>query len=172
MGAGEQRDELRGLVLHDEVWLAPEDRPAAPLLVTTMPCGANRVARASMPRASSCEQSMLPRGLVAAHAQRDGRWSVVEGAHASVRANPMRSSQRSTSHCGCDSVMLRYAARRLMAGGSVGRSGRADRPRPREMARSTALTNPLALRLPARLVSATASSTTAEAGTRVRCSSW
>ena len=52
----------------------------------------------------------------------------------------------------------------------MGGSGRAFRRR--DTVRSTALTKPVALRLPARRARSTASSTTADAGTRVRCSNW
>ena len=61
----------------------------------------------------------------------------------------------------------RYA--RAASGGRRMPGGPADRsPRPRESWRSTALTKPAALGLPAARVSSTASSTTADAGTRSR----
>jgi hypothetical protein len=50
--------------------------------------------------------------------------------------------------------------------------GKGTADRFREIARNTAFTSPLALRLPTFPVSFTASSTAADAGTRERCNSW
>src|SRR5207245_2763036 len=55
---------------------------------------------------------------------------------------------------------------------AAGRGGSGRRSRRLDSVRRTALTNPAALRLPARLARFTASSTTAAAGTRVRWSNW
>ena len=90
--------------------------------------------------------------------------------HASAASSPSRSSQRSASQRGCDSVTLRYASAVSRSAGSDGRGGRGSEARRREIDRSTAFTKPLALRFPAFFVRSTASSTTAAAGTRVRWS--
>ncbi len=97
-----------------------------------------------------------------------GAAALLNRSQRSVRSNPMRSYQRAASHRGWESVTLKYWSTASRSAGSAGAAGSGSRVRARERVRNTALTKPLALVLPSRLVRLTASSTTAEAGTRVR----
>ena len=107
----------------------------------------------------------------------NGAGSLLNCAHRSVAAKPCASIQRATSHRGCDSVVdkivegLFTIARGSPFVPNAGFGGSGRSLRVRLIRRKTAFTNPAALLFPAFLVNSTASSTTADAGTRSRWSS-
>ena len=107
-------------------------------------------------------------------AESQPRFPIVELDPRLGAAGPDRSIHRATSQRGCETEMLSASSHwsRVASSPAAGIAGRSSADRERERLRSTPLTSPAALDLPTTRVSSTASSTTAAAGTRVRCSSW
>src|SRR5438477_11242425 len=93
-----------------------------------------------------------------------GAGELLNVSHVSMAPNPIRSYHRSTSQRGCDKVLLEESSAAARSARSAGLGGSGSYFRWREIVRSTALTKPAALDLPARRVKLSSSSTTAEAG--------
>ena len=168
MPAGEQRDELRRFVLHRHQTVHAAGQPA--LLAGINDQAVGRKCR-------GCDDDVVVRELFGERfardaqpvgAQRQRRGRVVE-------AQPLLGRVEAEAIVPAFDEPARMRERhgeivdRRRPIGRVGRARRQrQRARAREIDRSTALTSPLALRLPARPARFTASSTTAAAGTRVR----
>ena len=156
-------------------WTANNPSPASGVrsglpLTTMSPSGANRVAVVSTPaaRSRSASASRVIRSRLARSV--NGAASLSNRHQASAAAKPCRSSQRATSHAGCERVVEKYAISASRVPGT--RAGSGSRSRSRPTRRSTAFTSGAALAFPARRARLTASFTAAEAGTRSRCSNW
>ena len=153
--ARHQRHELARLVLHDEVPAVCERRSERVPASIDSPSGAKRRGAVTTPSLASrwTSAARVTRIVLALIVSPGSR--LLNSTHDAATAGPNQSIHRATSQRGCEPEMLSASSHwsRVASSPAAGIAGRSSADRERERLRSTPLTRPAALDLPATRVS-------------------
>ena len=168
LGPGQQGDQLRCFVLHDKPALADASTPErlAAFDDQRVRCELRVVHQHVLALQPLLKLVRSVTKAIRSQGQRSRKIVELQPGFCCVETVPAVLSAEPAS--GVRERDAQIVERRFFVVGTIGAVGQRQRLRALEMLRNTAFTRPRALRLPARPVRFTASSTTADAGTRVK----